>query len=55
MKKVTVKDVVNYLIKFPTDTELKVILNDEPVPFDMCTLVNKDNTREVYFDLDIEP
>lgn len=54
MKRATVKDVVNYLMKFDPSTEFKVILNDEPVPFDMCTLVNKDNTREVYFDLDIE-
>ncbi len=51
----TVQDVVTYLLKFPKDTEVKVILNDEPVYYELCTLVNKDNVREVYFDLDVEP
>ena len=49
-----VQDVLDYLSKFEPDTKFNVILNDEPVYFEMCTLVNKDNTREVYFDLDVE-
>ena len=51
----TIKDVVTYLLKFPMDTEFKVIQNDEPVYFEMCTLVDKHGQREVYFDLDVEP
>ena len=50
----TVLDVATYLLKFPKDTEVKIILNDEPVYYELCNLVNKDGTREVYFDLDVE-
>ena len=49
-----VREVINYLMKFPVESEFKVILNDEPVYFELCNLKNKDGTREVYVDLDVE-
>lgn len=50
----TVQDMVTYLLKFPKDTKVKVILNDESVYFEMCNLTNKDGSKEVYIDLDVE-
>jgi hypothetical protein len=50
-----VKEVIDYLSEVDLDTEFKVILNDEPVYFELCNLTNKDGSKEVYIDLDVEP
>jgi hypothetical protein len=50
-----VREVINYLMRFPVESEFKVILNDDSVYFELCNLTNKDGSKEVYLDLDVEP
>lgn len=50
-----VREVINYLMQFPVESEFKVILNDKSAYFELCNLTNKDGSKEVYIDLDVEP